>query len=250
MNPQNSPQSTPPQQLLDFQRHYSGYLRAPAERPLPQGIPQRRSRIYEDLLFNNVCGFIDRCFPVSQAILGEKKWRELSRNFYRDWSCHTPYFGLIPFEFVQYAAQLTNQPPWLAELIDYEWHELEVDLHPATVPHAHLPADDQCPLQLNPTLQNLQYRWPVQCISPEFIPEQEQATFLLVYRRFDHRVQFMEINAVTHLLLHLLAEGPQSPQTLLANLAEQLPQLPPATLTEFGRPLLRQLLEQNVLTIG
>jgi hypothetical protein len=256
--PSSSPEQNPPAKMLEFQQNYSRYLRAPAEHPLPQGVPERRSKVYEELLFNNICGFIDRCFPVARKMLGAVDWRKLSRDFYRDWQCHTPYFSRIPYEFVQFVAQLHNQPawqrawqpPWFAELVDYEWRELEVDLHSAEVPRVHLaPGEDQ-PLQINPTLQNLQYLWPVHRISPEFIPEQEQATFLLVYRSFDHRAQFMEINAVTSLLLQLLQNGPQLPQTLLDNLAKNLPQIPRNTLMEFGGPLLNQLLMQNVLLIG
>lgn len=253
---QNSEQN-PPAQLLEFQQNYSRHLRAPTERTLPQGVPERSSRVYEGLLFNNVCGFIDRCFPVARKMLGAVEWRALSRDFYRDWQCHTPYFSRIPWEFVQFVAQTENLslrfadlPPWFAELLDYEWRELEVDLHGATVPRVHQSPDQDHPLRMNATAQNLQYHWPVHRISPEFIPEQEQATFLLVYRSFDHQVQFMEINAVTSLLLQLLQDGPQMPQVLLDNLAENLPQIPKTTLMEFGKPLLQQLLMQNVLLIG
>ena len=134
--------------------------------------------------------------------------------------------------------------------MDYEWRELEVDQHPAAVPRVHLPPAEDCLLRLNPTLQNLHYHWPVHRISPEFIPTQPQATFLLVYRNFEHRVQFMEINAVTSALLQLLQEGPKSSQQLLDMLAENLPQIPRSSLLEFGQPLLHQLLMQNVLLIG
>jgi len=253
--PKNSPiehssaEQNPPAEMLAFQQNYSRHLRAPAEFPLPQGVPERRSRVYEALLFNNVCGFIDRCFPVARNMLGAVEWRKLSRDFYRDWQCHTPYFSRIPWEFVQFTAQAENRPPWFAELIDYEWRELEVDLHPATVPRAHLPTTEDHTLQLNPTVQNLQYHWPVHRISPDFIPEQAQATFLLVYRSSDHRVQFMEINAVTSLLLQLLESQAQTSQALLDNLAEALPQIPRTTLMEFGAPLLQQLLMQNVVLI-
>jgi hypothetical protein len=53
-------------------------------------------QVYNELLFNNLCGFLDTCFPVCPALLGEKRWRRLNRTFYRDSPLHTPWFREIP----------------------------------------------------------------------------------------------------------------------------------------------------------
>ena len=240
----------PPTHLAKFQEIYAAYLRAPGERPLPEAIPPRRSRVYEELLFNNVCGFIDRCFPVARKLLTAELWLSICRQFYRDWQCQSPYFSRIPWEFVQFvtaAAASAHLPPWLAELLDYEWRELEVDLHPAVIPRVSLPVHNESTFYLNPTLQNLQYHWPVQRIRPEFLPAQPQPTFLLVYRAVDHQVRFTETNAITALLLQLLEIGPATASVLLERLAAAAPNLDAATLFNFGKPLLNQLLEQNIV---
>lgn len=243
----------PPPQLQDFQDVYSRYLRAPQQEPLPEGIPARRSRVYEDLLFNNVCGFLDRCFPVARSLLDENAWRRLNRHFYQHWQCHTPYFSRIPLEFVRHlqaAASDLELPEFFAELVDYEWRELDVDLHPEKVPRVHLPTDDNYRLKLNPTLQNLQYQWPVHQISKTNIPDAPKPTFLLVYRSYDHRVHFMEVNAVTAALLQILQETPAHPNAAIAHLAELMPTVNRQALQEFGTPLLLDLLQKNVLVIA
>jgi hypothetical protein len=243
---------SPPVQLQDFQDSYSQYLRAPTEKTLFADIPARRSQVYEELLFNNVCGFLDRCFPVARSLFDEKQWRQLNRNFYRDWQCHTPYFSRIPWEFVQYMAN-TSTPDvgaWFSELLDYEWRELEADTHPAEVPHIQTPSSDNYGLRVNPTLQNLQYQWPVHQISKSFIPTEPKPTFLLVYRRCDHRVEFMEINAMTAALLQILQQEPTHPDTVIATLAELLPEGNHQVLRDFGKLLLLDLLEKNVVALA
>jgi Uncharacterized protein conserved in bacteria len=243
---------SPPTQLQNFQDHYSRYLRAPFENTLVTDIPARRSQVYEELLFNNVCGFLDRCFPVARSLLDENTWRQLNRNFYRDWQCHTPYFSRIPREFVQY---MENTPTpevgeWFSELLDYEWRELEADTHPAEVPHIQTPNGNDCFLRVNPTLQNLQYQWPVHQISNSFIPTEAKPTFLLAYRRWDHRVEFMEINAMTAALLQILQQAPADPDTVIATLAELLPEANHQVLRDFGKPLLLDLLQKNVVVLA
>jgi hypothetical protein len=61
-----------PDTLRDFQITYGKYLRSPATQKRPDGIPERRSEIYESLLFNNISGFINNCFPVAPDFLSEK----------------------------------------------------------------------------------------------------------------------------------------------------------------------------------
>ncbi|HSX84985.1 MAG TPA: putative DNA-binding domain-containing protein [Cellvibrio sp.] len=244
---------TPPTQLQYFQDAYSRYLRAPHEESLPEGIPPRRSRVYEELLFNNVCGFLDRCFPVARSLLDENAWRRLNRHFYQNWQCHTPYFSRIPLEFVRHiqkAAQELELSDWFAELLDYEWRELDVDLHPGKVPRVHLPSDDNYRLKLNPSLQNLQYQWPVHHISKSNIPDASKPTFLLVYRSYDHRVHFMEVNALTSALLQILHEAPAHPNAAIAQLADLMPTANRQALQEFGAPLLLDLLQRNVLVLA
>jgi hypothetical protein len=62
-----------------FQRAFARHLRDPHHTPRPAGVPARRMAVYSELLFNNVCGFLDRCFPVLRSVVGEARWRRLNR---------------------------------------------------------------------------------------------------------------------------------------------------------------------------
>ena len=56
-----------------FQHDFGLHLRDPRVAARPNGVPPRRARAYRELLFNNVCGVIDACFPVCRELLGERE---------------------------------------------------------------------------------------------------------------------------------------------------------------------------------
>jgi len=55
-----------------MQQQFCDWIRDP-DLELPQALPAERMHIYRDLLFNNVCSFIDLVYPVARAMLPELK---------------------------------------------------------------------------------------------------------------------------------------------------------------------------------
>lgn len=233
-----------------FQHDLAAHLRDPHHTRRPTGVPQRRMAVYNELLFNNLCGFVDSCFPVSRQILGEGRWRRLCRTFYRDWPSHTPWFREIPREFVRYLAQARIAQPlprWLPDLARYEWAELAVDVMDVT-PAVHNPQGDlmQGRALLNPARVDVVSEWPVHRIGPAWQPRQTEATFLVVFRDAQHQVRFSEINAVTARVLVLLEEG-RTGQEALQQLAHDMAHPDPQALLGFGQQLLSSLQAQGIL---
>jgi hypothetical protein len=235
----------------EFQRAFARHLRDPHHVARPAGLPERRTAVYRELVFNNLCGFVDRCFPVCRSVLGEARWRRLCRTFVRDWPLHTPWFREIPREFVRYLAEariVQPLPAWFAELAHYEWAELAMDISDAPLPAVD-PAGDLMarPVVLNPALMHLACAWPVQRIGPDYRPRKQQPTQLLVYRTAEGDVCFSEINPVTARLLALLADGVTSGSDAIVRLADELQHPDPERLLDFGRQLLADLREQGVI---
>lgn len=234
-----------------FQRAFGQHIRDPKRSPRPTGVPARRMAVYNELLFNNICGFLDQCFPVCRKTLGEKRWRRLNRSFYRDWPSHTPWFREIPREFVRYLneADITQAlPAWLPEMAHYEWVELAVDIMDCAIP-AHDPTGNlliATPV-LNPTLMNLSYAWPVHRICPEYRPRKAQAVQLLVYRDWEDEVQFVVTNPVTCRLLTLIATERLSGRAACLRLAQEMHYPSPETLLSHGLALLEQLRQQGIV---
>jgi len=234
-----------------FQHAFARHLRDPQRTPRPPGVPARGMAAYNELVFNNLSGFLDSGFPVCRTILGEVRWQRLARRFLRDWPLHTPWFREIPREFVHFLAQTPGLrlPRWLPELAHYEWVELAADIADATIP-PHDPAGDlrSGTVVLNPVLFNLAYTWPVQRIGPDWRPRKALATHLLVHRDAqDDSVRFSEVNPITARLLELLAETPQRGETACRQIAAELQHAEPARLIDFGVELLEDLRRQGIV---
>jgi hypothetical protein len=237
---------TAPRSLHNFQQEFSSYLRDPKKLRRPQGIPARPLRIYEELLFNNICGFIDACFPVAKSLFAEKRWRLLCRSSFRDWQSHTPYFSQIPEQFVRYIkanyAEL-KLPAYLPDLLHYEWLELAVD----TAEDNKTDSADSRRLTLNPSTRYARYGWPVHRISNMYRPRKPQATFLLLHRNAEFEVKFLQINEITAQLLDILSDTPISAKDALKQLAKKLGYASPDALQMHGYVLLADLIKQNIV---
>ena len=239
-----------PASFRDFQHAFARHLRDPHHVARPAGLPARRSRVYERLLFNNVRGFVDRCFPVCRRLLGEARWTRLIRCFYRDWPLATPWFREIPREFVRYLDEADialPRPRWLADLARHEWAELAVDVMDAPRP-PYDPSGDLLAsrVMLNPAMMNLAYEWPVHRIGPDFRPRKPQPTFIVVHRDEAGDVRFTEVNAVTSRLLDLLAESATG-RTAVEQLAAELQHPDPQALCGFAAGLLADLQAQGIV---
>ncbi|MDP1924109.1 MAG: putative DNA-binding domain-containing protein [Thiobacillus sp.] len=240
-------QKSPP--LPEFQRYqiaFTAHIRDPKAQPRPAGVEARRMKIYTELLYNNLEGFLLACFPVLRKVLGTRKWAALVRDFFRTHRSHTPYFRQIPDEFIQF---LQNEwtppggyPPFTLALAHYEWIELVLSVSNRSVDCAVDAAGDLLdgvPL-LNPVLANLRYDWPVHRIAPRR-KMQPAETHLLVFRDAADQVQFIEINAFTARLLTLLEPGKLSGHAALQQVADESRHPDRALLVQAGSALLNDL---------
>ena len=238
--------SAAPSALHNFQQEFSAYLRDPKKSQKPQGIPARPARIYEELLFNNICGFVDACFPVAKSLFAEKRWRVFCRRFFRDWQSHTPYFSKIPAQFVQYIkanSTVLKLPTYLPELLHYEWLELAVE----TAEDKKYSNTNSLRLTLNASVRYAHYNWPVHRISKAYRPRKPSATFLLLHRNAEFEVKFLEINEITTQLLDILSDAPTSAKDALKQLAKKLGYANPDALQMHGYVLLGDLIKQNIV---
>jgi hypothetical protein len=236
-----------------FQQAFAAHARNPSGCPRPAGVPERRMRAYNELLFNNLSGFLDACFPVAREVLGPHRWARLARGFFDEWHSQTPYFREIPREFLRWLMSCSEDrfhlPAYLRELAHYEWAELAVDVMDAIVP---VTSDwkagyVEARMEVNPALMNLAYQWPVHRIGPRHRPRKQQATNLLVYRKSDDSVAFMEINPVTARLVALLQEESMTGREVLGRIAKELEHPDPDTLVQFGVSQLEALWQEEVL---
>lgn len=230
-----------------FQHAFGRHIRDPRQAVRPTGVPARRMAIYNELLFNNLTGFLDACFPVTRGVLGEGRWRRLHRAFFREARCHTPYFREIPREFLRWLPADAG-PPWLAELAHYEWTELALDVMATDVP----PHDPQGDLMsgvpvLAPALMNLAYQWPVQRIGKDYRPRKQRPVNLLVYRDAADAVRFVELNPVSARLVSLLQQGDQTGRSACLTIAAELGHPEPEAVVAHGARVLADLRDSGAI---
>jgi hypothetical protein len=235
-------------EFQSYQRAFTARIRDPQAKPRPRAAPAKRMRVYEELLYNNLEGFLLACFPVCRKILGVRRWRTLVRMFFRDHANHSPYFRQIPEEFLKYLQDEWTPgegfPAFLPELAHYEWVELELDTsnRDRDLP-PHDPDGDLLTGQpvLNPVMRVLAYRWPVHRLSPRHklaVPPDEP-TFLVAFRDAAWETHFNHINSASAVFLQLLQERPDlSGAAVIEKLAAQLGYPDVAALSPFGHQLL------------
>lgn len=239
----------------ETQYQLASHLRDPDHVAPPQGVDDRRLRVYRDLIYKNIEGFISGGFPILRSIFDDEAWHAMVRDFIQTHQSHTPYFLEISQEFLKYLQEdrvfQENDPPFMLELAHYEWVELALDISTEEFPTEQLSGDllnDK--LVVSPLVWCLSYQYPVHRIGEHFQPTEtpEQPTFLLVYRNRDDRVKFMESNAVTNRLVQLLqSEEMLTGRAVLETIAQELQAPDVEAIINMGTPLLHQLHQAGVI---
>ncbi len=63
------------------QQTFSDHIRKADSADIIPGVEARRMKIYRELFFNNIEGFISSTFPVLNELLTSDQWERLVRDF-------------------------------------------------------------------------------------------------------------------------------------------------------------------------
>ena len=213
-----------------LQRAFAAHIRNPEQAPRPAEVPERRMRVYRELIFRTIDGLVANAFPVLRRILGADRWEALMRAFVAEHACETPLFNEIAGEFVEWLAAhpgaVEGLPAFAPELAHYEWVELALMVEAIEPDPSH--ADPNGDLLagvpvLSPLAWPLAYQYPVHQLSPDYLPEAPpaQPTWLLAHRTRQDAVRFTGLNAISARLLGLIAAEPDTGQALLDRIAAE-----------------------------
>lgn len=256
-----------PYSLKKFQNDFGDYLRSQRQNQ-SDSVPNRVGKIYQELIFNNVCGFLNQCFPISKKILADD-WKTLCLYFFQRYPTHSPYFSEIPMQFVEFLSQLDDDefdksnwldeldvshqkirqimPNYLPELAHYEWLELYVE----TLPNQNnlLILHHNVSYFLNSSIQNAYYTYPVQHITANTAKQIEPQDTCLVVLRYDEKVKFVEVNALTHLFLDFLQNNQnvyQNQENLMRDFAKSIDYADVDGLINFKDDLFTMLVNEKI----
>ncbi len=245
---------------VDFkakQFEFAAYIRDPENNPPPADVNPQRMAMYRELFFNNIDSFLSANFPVLRAILNDRQWFELGQDFFSKHSNQSPHFSEIPEEFLDYLQNERDSSddfPFMLELAHYEWVEMALSIAKETISANRQNLDDlhNRRIRLSPLAWPLAYQYPVQKISPAFLPETapEQATFLIVYRNPDDEVNFIEITPMTYRLLEIIQEHDEMlAADCMKQVAAELNHPNPEMIISGGLQILKELAEKTVIIL-
>jgi hypothetical protein len=242
--------------FMSFQAAFAARIRDPDGQPTPRGVNPRRMQVYEDLLFNNLDGFLRACYPVTHDMLGEQAWQGTVRRFLSEHRCQSQLFREIPSEFLTWmesrATALFPERPFLHEFMHYEWLEMIVSISP----------DEDASKALDPVGDLLSavpildcsvrlscYQYPVHRIGPDFQPREAdgQQYCFLVFRDGNDVVRFIALNPVAARMVEILAECRCSGRDVLLQVARELGRQDTSHMVEMGRTLLADLRRTGVI---
>jgi len=248
--------STVADTLRQSQLLLARYLREPENAPAPANVEPRRLKIYEELIYRNIEGFISGGFPVLRRLYQDQHWHSLVREFIRVHRCETPYFLEISQEFLRFLMESHEprdcDPPFLIELAHYEWLELALDSSEEEIPTEavdHLGSPMGGIPVVSPLVMASAYQYPVHRIGPDYQPTEPgaQPTFIMVYRNRDDEVCFMETNGATvQLLENLRNNTSRTGKEVLAGMVDDFGMSEERVLG-FGQQVLENLAQQSII---
>ena len=189
-----------------------------------------------------------------ESLYSEQQWKVLTRKFFIEHECRSPYFIDISKEFVEYLSgeyELGEcDPVFMRELAHYEWLELDVSIRKSSQivktwdGHSKITQ-----VQMSDLASLVSYQYPVHQISADFKPTQaSEVVYLVVYRDATDEVNFTLVNGVSaHLLNSIMQQGLATVDSLSKMMIAAMPQLEVQQITESLQQVLQQLLQQEIL---
>lgn len=244
------------------QQEFMAHIRNPDAVTGIDNIEDRRLKVYRELFFNNIKGFLSNGFPVTASLFEEQEWNYIARQFFINHDCRSPYFIDISKEYVEYLANevaAEDYPfPFMAELVHYEWLELDVSARKSEKLKLWDGASAIQSFAFSPAAELVSYTWPVHQISPDFIPDEplEQPNFYVVYRREDFDVNFTQVNQVTAHLINCVInlESDNADKVNLNDITEimlqALPQLPGEQVVKATHDIVTQMLQSQIFVLA
>ncbi len=245
---------------VDFkskQDEFAAYIRDPENNPAPADVKEQRMAMYRELFFNNIEGFLSGNFPVIRKIFNDQQWLAMVQDFFAKHLCQSPHFSQIPEEFLDYLQNERDSSddfPFMLELAHYEWVEMALSIAKEEVVSCNPEVDNLLNrnIALSPLAWPLAYQYPVQKLSPVFLPLEapEQPTFLIVYRNSEDEVNFIEITPITYRLLEIIQEHEKLlVKDCLKQVSKESNHPDPELIIAGGLKILKELAGKTIITL-
>ena len=187
---------------------------------------------YRRLVRNNIDTSISTVFPLTKNLLTEKEWDEMIDCFIQRHDFKTPQIWKMPAELINFLSvskyALLTKYPFLTELLQFEWLELEVYMMedqatPEYTPYGDVHFND---LILNPEIRLASFTYPVHLKNAKEITDKDKNQyFVSVHRHPDTgHVHFTNLSLPHAQLLYNLSNGPVKYSNIVQLFTAYLPE--------------------------
>lgn len=223
---------------------------------LPDKLEVRKERVhhYRRLVYNVVNDSLQSAFPLVLNLIDPKDWDQLAHRFFSEYKPQSPQVWKMPGEFVNWFNQnhqpLRNQFPFIDELLQFEWKEVEMYMMEDLTygEYSHSGSWLNSSLVINPEHTFLKTDYPVHLKKAESIQESDKGEYyVLMFReRESGRIQFMDMSAIFVLIIENLLQG----FNLVSILTALHAQIPGSTMEDLQSntiPFLKKLLDKGFI---
>ncbi len=138
--------------------------------------------IYRRLVRGGMAKVLKAAYPIAAS--APIDWEGLIDAFIREEMSTSPYLWQMPRGLLDFVRDRGWGPPYLTELLHFEWQEVEL-----------LMEEDREPMLLNPHLRIDHYTYPVFKVRPEKLEAEVGSYHLVSYRHLvDLDVRFVEVS--------------------------------------------------------
>lgn len=237
--------------LRQQQLAFANAIRHPQKKLSVEGVATDRMAVYRELFFNNFKETLSSAFPVLHKVLPVEQWTDLCARFFADHPCRSPYLAYLPREFLRYLHHHpVTDPPWLYELAQWEWTELDLFLAPdVTLVKDGNDVLNHVPV-LSPLTRRHHFNYAVHNIGVDNLPvaPAEHSVHLLAWRKPDDAIGFMQLNALSASLLELIGcNRHETGQALLLQVAHRYSEFDPAVIFQGGADALQSFHNNHIV---
>ncbi len=201
-------------------------------------LDEKGIRLYAELLRIGHQDLMASVFPGCASLIGDQ-WPQTVDDYLEHYPPDHYNLNRAAQRFPQYLAafgeRFLRRYPFLVELADYEWLELELIEHPGVVmtcPHQPLASPEQFerwrPV-VNPVLVVRRYRYPITGIVEQLaeglaLPDDlaPAPATVIVYRDPDNDCRFLEVTEMTCRTVELARSGRHSYKDLIASALSEI----------------------------
>lgn len=190
-----------------------------------KGAIQKNLAHYRRLVFNNVLDSLETAYPLTQKLLGAEDWELLVNRFFSNYNIKSPQIWMMPEEFKDYIldkeTDLTTQFPFLENLLNFEWLEVEIFMMLDVKKHKPKPNT----FALNPEMDMIMVSYPVHLKNANLITEEDKGSYFICMHRHPEtgNVQFTNLSIPFVDVLEQLSAKPLTEEDIKKILGKYAP---------------------------